>query len=237
MRWKLAIRKIHRRLSLILGIQFLFWTVSGAYFSLVHLKKVRGEDRLVDQSKPLLPLDSVVAPPANLLRLEADLLEIKLRRNDQDRLVYEAYREPKVPFAVFDALNGERLPQRTSQEIVAIAMADSHGDHAIESVLLLEEAPAEYKGPLPVYQVSIKDGRATRLYLSPISGQVLSRRNRYWRVFDFLWMLHIMDFDQRENFNNPLLRVTATVSILVSLSGFLLWATSRRWRRRRRKNS
>jgi hypothetical protein len=35
-------------------------------------------------------------------------------------------------------------------------------------------------------------------------------------------MLHIMDYDERENFNNPLLISFAATSVLFCLSGFLL---------------
>ncbi|MFT6661534.1 MAG: exosortase/archaeosortase [Maricaulis maris] len=51
---------------------------------------------------------------------------------------------------------------------------------------------------------------------------VTARRNDTWRVFDFFWMLHIMDYEERENFNNPLL-ITASVFALVTvLAGLLL---------------
>ncbi|MBC8124060.1 MAG: hypothetical protein H7Y22_19760, partial [Gemmatimonadaceae bacterium] len=37
------LRKAHRYLGLIAGLQLLFWTVSGLYFSLVPIADVRGE--------------------------------------------------------------------------------------------------------------------------------------------------------------------------------------------------
>jgi hypothetical protein len=48
-------------------------------------------------------------------------------------------------------------------------------------------------------------------------------------VFDFLWMLHIMDYEQRSNVNNTLLRVASTVGLLFMLSGvWLLFYSFRR---------
>lgn len=32
-----------------------------------------------------------------------------------------------------------------------------------------------------------------------------------WRVFDFLWMLHIIDFDSRDDFNHPLLQIASAL--------------------------
>lgn len=53
---------------------------------------------------------------------------------------------------------------------------------------------------------------------------MLARRNRIWRLYDFFWMLHIMDYDERENFNNPLIRAFAATGLLFALSGLFLVA-------------
>ena len=37
------IRKIHRYLGLLLGIQFLFWTVGGIYFSWSNMDEIHGD--------------------------------------------------------------------------------------------------------------------------------------------------------------------------------------------------
>ncbi len=58
----------------------------------------------------------------------------------------------------------------------------------------------------------------------------MTRRHELWRVFDFVWMLHIMDYDTRENVNNPLLRVFTWAAALMALSGawLLLFSFPRR---------
>ena len=40
------IRKAHRYLGLFLGIQLLFWTISGLYFSWTIINEIRGEHLL-----------------------------------------------------------------------------------------------------------------------------------------------------------------------------------------------
>ena len=40
---KIRIRRTHRYLGLFLGIQFLFWTVSGLYFSWTDLDEIHGD--------------------------------------------------------------------------------------------------------------------------------------------------------------------------------------------------
>jgi hypothetical protein len=47
-------------------------------------------------------------------------------------------------------------------------------------------------------------------------------------------MLHIMDYAERDDFNNNFLRVFAFSAIIFVLSGFLLWLLSSRWMQKRR---
>jgi hypothetical protein len=64
---------------------------------------------------------------------------------------------------------------------------------------------------------------------------VTKHRNGIWRAFDFLWMLHTMDYRSRDDFNNPLLRGVAAMAVVAVLSGFLLWGRTSMFLRRRRR--
>ena len=93
----------------------------------------------------------------------------------------------------------------------------------------------EYRGRvLPVWKVSFDDSESLSLYLNPWTGELLSRRTDRWRIFDFLWMLHIMDFDERDDFNHPLLQVAAFLGLIIALSGVLFWAMTTAVLRKRR---
>ena len=74
----------------------------------------------------------------------------------------------------------------------------------------------------PYWRVNFSDTARSSLYISTATGEILDRRNSYWRVFDFFWMLHIMDYTGRQNFNNTLIIVVALVAIWLGLSGFIL---------------
>lgn len=39
----MRIRKVHRYLGVFLGIQFLFWTISGLYFSWTDIDEIHGD--------------------------------------------------------------------------------------------------------------------------------------------------------------------------------------------------
>jgi uncharacterized iron-regulated membrane protein len=108
---------------------------------------------------------------------------------------------------------------------------------ATEAVLIEEELSEFRGGPLPVYQVSLNDWRDTRLYADAYTGKVLARRNRFWRVYDFFWMLHIMDFKNRTDMNNYFLKVLSLGALGIVLSGYFLFAFGKMAPRVRGKSS
>ena len=75
---------------------------------------------------------------------------------------------------------------------------------------------------LPLWQVTFDDHINTTFYISPNTGELAVRRHTFWRVFDFLWMLHIMDYDDRSQVNNNLLRIAALAGTGIAVSGICL---------------
>lgn len=111
----------------------------------------------------------------------------------------------------------------TEQEIRALARRIYAGKGDIVAVNLLTKAPLEMQSRKPPYwQVEFAGWNRPTLYLSPSTGELISRRHALWRVFDFAWMLHIMDYQGRTNVNNPLLRVATWSAFAMALSGALL---------------
>lgn len=71
----------------------------------------------------------------------------------------------------------------------------------------------------------------TRFYLDAATGEPLATRTRFWRAYDFMWGLHILDPGGREDSHNPLIVALAAVSLLtVTLALVLLPMTLRRRR-------
>ena len=95
---------------------------------------------------------------------------------------------------------------------------------------MINDRNTEYRGPLPVWQVVMGDAEDTRLYISPATGDVIARRNDTWRLYDFFWMLHIMDYENRTNFNNPLVITASIAALIASISG--IWLIFYRFGRR-----
>lgn len=96
------------------------------------------------------------------------------------------------------------------------------GEGHIESITRLTETPIEYRRPPPVWQVQFDDKPKTRLYLDAETAELRAVRTRLWRVYDFMWMLHIMDYKSRTNFNTWWLRLAAFLALLFAISGLFL---------------
>ncbi|RMH10155.1 MAG: hypothetical protein D6695_11965, partial [Planctomycetota bacterium] len=96
------------------------------------------------------------------------------------------------------------------------------------------DPPIEYRsGPLPAYAVQLDHPKRPHIYIDARSGQITARRNRPWRIFDFFWMLHTMDYAGRDDFNHPLLTGFSVLAIASAGSGLALWG----WRAMPRRRS
>src|SRR3546814_18806007 len=85
----------------------------------------------------------------------------------------------------------------------------------------------------PFWQVEFEGWNRPTLYLSPSTGELISRRHTLWRVFDFVWMLHLMDYDERTDVNNPMLRIETWSASALAISGaWLLIGTFKRLQRK-----
>jgi uncharacterized iron-regulated membrane protein len=238
-------RKAHRWLGLAIGIQLLFWTVSGLYFALIPIETVRGEDR-VREAEPVNFAHTPLLSPQQVIDslIERDGPSLQVRKVELRRVLgapvyeirYQVGGEGHIQLA--NASSGELLPALTREQAVQLARQDFAVAAAVLSTDYIEAVAGdgEYRGgPLPAWRVNFDDDDATRIYVSAELGRVTARRNGTWRIFDFLWMLHIMDFKNRDDFNTVLLQLFATLGVITIISGFILWGmTTSLFRRQRR---
>jgi uncharacterized iron-regulated membrane protein len=242
---KTLFRKIHRWLGLLVALQIIAWMASGLYFSIFPIAEIRGE-HLTREPEALGPvrLDELAAPGS---------LAATLDRHFGDGWSLNGLRlarwEGKTVWRVEGSHGGEgfvRLVDPAGERV--LPRLDEAGARRTARAWLLEDAPVtsldlvtgfspgdEYRGRiLPVWKVALGGAEPVNLYLDPWTGEILARRTARWRLFDFLWMLHIMDFDERTDFNHPLLQGAAAFGLVVALSGGIFWAMTTRLFRRRR---
>ena len=98
----------------------------------------------------------------------------------------------------------------------------------------MDRSPQEVRSrPAPIWRVEFEGWAHPTLYFSNDTGDLLAKRHDFWRVFDFVWMFHIMDYEGRENVNNILLRLATWLAVASSATG--AWLLFYSFRRRRRK--
>lgn len=240
MRWRRGWYTVHRWVGLVVSVQLLAWSVGGLMFSLLDIDNVHGDWERTEESPPPLNADRLRVSPADAIEAAAtrgiskeSVCRVQLRERF-GRTVYEFFDAKKQPLGAVDATTGEVILTITAEQAESAAVADFAPSAAVVSTTLLEgEPPSEFRGgAMPVYQVILDHPKEPHLYVSPITGKVLTRRNKPWRIFDFFWMLHIMDYADRESFNHWLLTTMSALAILTSASGLALWryrlATSKR---------
>lgn len=89
-----------------------------------------------------------------------------------------------------------------------------------------QKAGSEYRGrDLPLYKVVTEDerGKEINAYLDPYSGELLALRSTQWRIWDWMWGVHIMDWVERDHIDNIFLKVFSILALVTSLSGVILF--------------
>ena len=85
---------------------------------------------------------------------------------------------------------------------------------------------SEYRGrKLPLYKVVSfsNEGKEINVYQDPFSGEIVAIRYSQWRIWDLMWGLHIMDWVDRDNIDNLLLKIFSYIALFTSISGVILF--------------
>ncbi|WP_251358108.1 PepSY domain-containing protein [Kangiella sp. TOML190] len=216
----IVIRKFHRWLGLLIGVQVVLWLAGGLVMSFFDIDQVRGSHNSV-KVQPVAIEQKVSFDSSKLIAsLPFTATKIELT-HWQDRLVWRASNKQQVQ--IVDAQSGDVLSPFNQVSAELVANRDFSGNGQLVASQLIEQSSYEIRGrELPLWQMQFDDADNTRIYVSPATGEVVARRNDTWRLFDFFWMLHIMDYQERDDFNHPLLIIAALLGLLFSLTGVYL---------------
>ena len=218
-------RKTHRFLGVFIGIQFLFWTISGLYFSWTDIDEVHGDHYL---KKP--------TPVAINAGLSADSLFHNLSFPFHELEVKTIGQSPF--FWVNDSLlihpkSGEIITEISPQQAVSVVQANVLPQYIPQKTERITEVGphSEYRGrPLPAFRIALSGEGNPIAYVNARNGDFQRIRHTQWRWFDFLWMTHTMDYQGRDNFNTLLLRAFSLLGLITVLSGFALAFVTSNWR-------
>lgn len=214
----LFFRTLHKWVGLALGLQLVLWTFSGAAMALIDHHAVSGE-HVTRAAEPrsigaapgsLSTVASAVPVPVTGLTLKPLL----------DRDVYEV-RTPGGIHLV-DATSGRRLVVDADlARRVAVQQYAGRGEVAAVTRLARPNLETrDREGPL--WRVQFDDPGDTAFYVSETTGELLDKRTNAYRAFDVFWMIHIMDYTNRQSFNHPLIWTLAAAGVWMSLTGFVL---------------
>ncbi len=75
----------------------------------------------------------------------------------------------------------------------------------------------------------LRDDKNSSFYVSGSTGELLEQRNDTWRLWDFFWMLHNMDYVNRTSFNHPMIVILGFAAVWLAITGlWLLFRTRSR---------
>ena len=240
-------RKLHRWLGLLMALQIIAWMSSGLYFAIFPIETIRGEHLVTDPADlNTSGMENLISPAvawsvvSDQLAHDSTLKTLSLSESiGQTWYRISGDSNDKGFTRLVNAHTGEVMKFLDEATAVRIATDALNVQGNINSVEMITEESkgSEYRGrSLPLWRVSFSEPEFLNLYIDGWTGEVVARRTTRWRIFDFLWMLHIMDFDDRDDFNTSLLQVAAALGLLVALSGLVFWTmTTSLFRSRRSK--
>ena len=222
-----SLRRYHIWLGWLIGVPMLFWTVSGVLMVVKPIEEVRGAALLSDP-RPVRSATPPVAPAIDVRPLTKLTLE---QRATGPRWVL-AFADGASRLA--DPATGRLLPAMSAADAARELGARYTGKARISSVSLVDPAnpPLDLRRPLDSWKIVMSDG--TFFYVDRWTGEIAARRTAWWRFYDFMWGLHIMDLETREDAHNPWLigfGIVAAATTVMAL--ILLPMTSRRKKKRR----
>ncbi|NVJ67089.1 MAG: PepSY domain-containing protein [Gammaproteobacteria bacterium] len=213
-------RKIHKWVGLFIAIQVLFWIVGGLIMSSIPLEKVHGKHLHKNSDKQQVVMTEYKVSLESILEKNSHNPTSVKFYFVNDTPVYEVEDKDKY---YYSGITGDHLELLSQKEVEQFAKVYFTGNEPIKSSKLIKSIPLEAsKLKDPVWQLYFDDSIDTTFYIHPYNGQLLTVRSDIWRLFDFVWMLHIMDYDTRDDFNNPLLITFAASALIFTISGIIL---------------
>jgi hypothetical protein len=211
---KLLIRKTHKYLSFFISIQLLLWTISGIYFSFNKIELVRGEQYLKIVEKPInlgvLNFNTSYSEKVSIINRLGK--EIVIVSSGGSKKYLDKNGNPLDKLSSLEAVESVKS-QTTLLPFQAIEITDN-------------KSGSEFRGrSLPIYKVESRniENDDINVYVNIYSGEIMAIRSPQWRIWDLMWGFHIMDWNERDNINNLLLKIFSILALVSSVTGLILF--------------
>jgi len=212
-------RKLHKWLMLFLGVQFVIWSVTGAYMVIFDIDYIHG-DSLVTQHQTPIDVNKINISLTDIIKKYPDAQNINLAVLIDSPVYRFKIAQTNV---MLNASSGEVLSP--INEVMAVKLAKHHysaDDDISEIELLTDNPPFELsQRHLPAYRVNFEAFGSPSLYINAHSGKVVTKRHEFWRLFDWMFRFHIADYQNGEP-DNLLLFWCSLLGILAAITGLVL---------------
>lgn len=219
LKWSL---QLHKWIGLVVGLQVLGWVLGGLIMTAIPIARVRSEHHIAQSQPQAIPLSGAIDPATAARAAGIAPVEATLKTTLRGPLWILKDAEGKV--VVVDARSGHLAAPITAGNARLYASVGYEGPGRPVGVRYFASAPQETGKTGPLWRVEFDDPERTAFYVAPDTGDVVSRRSNVWRLYDFFWRIHILDFKTGENFNHPLIIGAAALTLPVTITGLiLLW--------------
>lgn len=218
-----TLAKWHIWLGWLVGVPIVMWLATGLFMVAKPIEEVRGNHlRAEAEDTPL------VIPGSDLATEDAGLKEMRVTMQDGRAVAFLTRLDGTV--TRIDMESGAAIPALDAAGARALVAEQIEGGDTVTSVTLFEadEVPFDFRRPMAAWQVALEDG--TNIYVGRDTGQIEAVRTRWWRWFDVMWGLHIMDLSEREDTSHPILILFAALSLIGALIGTVLMFRRRKAR-------
>jgi uncharacterized iron-regulated membrane protein len=220
----LFLRKLHKWLGLIIGLQLVLWAVSGVMFAWLDRDAVDAVSSVRAVEPAALSPTLVKREPRTWLGdyPAQDIYDVRAV-SLADRWVWRVELRDRVELRAIDDGAPVKIDEAWLRRLAVGRYVG--GGHLVAATLQTEpDIAARAKGP--VWQAQFDDAQRTAIYFAADDGHFIAARTAAWRWYDFFWMLHTMDYWGRDNFNNPLIVLIGFATLWLSISGVLLLTRS-----------
>jgi hypothetical protein len=124
---------------------------------------------------------------------------------------------------LLNASNGHKLSPLSVNEAINVAKHYYSGRGEVaDTELITENPPIELsRRALPAWRVNFDDFGNPSLYVSAQTGKLVGKRHEFWRIFDWMFSFHVMDYEDADP-SNQLLFWFTLFSIIASIFGAIL---------------
>ena len=210
--------KWHIWLGWLVGVPILMWTVTGLVMVIKPIEEVRGNHLRKEVTERALPSDTQIAVtlPAESTRPVRSVTTQVERGETVTRITYMDGQSERF------RADGRPMSPLSEVEARMIVAENIEGGDRVANTARFEadDVPFDFRRPISVWQVALEDG--THVYVGTETGNIEAVRTKWWRTFDFVWGLHIMDLQTREDTSHPILILFAGLGVLGSLLGCVL---------------